>query len=237
MISTLLPHPVSAAKWAGVLVLLGAAYVVGLMSGAGSEGQDGVSLTHQSGLIEDAGDLESTPVTALRYGDTPDTTRTDGIEVPTWMDTLSTRGGANTDPDSLRGAETTPSGSQNATSDLPQTPQLNLDGLPYVITPMTNGRPALSVTSRMATLQGFDPRDGTPLEFDVPVPRDTWRLDLQAQGTALRNAAVASTTLQVRRRTALGWIGVGPSYGAVVTNEVTTGAGVTVSFSTTLYSR
>jgi len=68
------------------------------------------------------------------------------------------------------------------------------------------------------------------------LPRDTWRLDLRAQGTALRDAAVASTSLQVRRRTTFGWLGVGPSYGAVVTTEATTGFGVTVSFTTTLWS-
>jgi len=93
----------------------------------------------------------------------------------------------------------------------------------------------LDLTDDQATLTYFDGERWIQQEYDVP--RDTWRLDFSAHSTALQSAAVAMTSLQVRRRTALGWVGVGPSYGAVVTEEVTTGVGVTVSFSTTLYSR
>jgi len=92
----------------------------------------------------------------------------------------------------------------------------------------------LDLSSKQATLTYFDGERWMQQEYDIP--RDTWRLDLQAKGTALRDAAVASTSLQVRRRTALGWVGVGPSYGAVVTTDATTGLGVTVSFNTTLWS-
>lgn len=67
------------------------------------------------------------------------------------------------------------------------------------------------------------------------VPRDRWRLSLGLNAFALQDAAVASTSLQARRRTALGWVGVGPAYSAVVTNGVAqTGLGVTVSFESTL---
>jgi len=93
----------------------------------------------------------------------------------------------------------------------------------------------LDMSGDQATLTYFDGERWQQNVYDVP--RDTWRLDLTADATALQGAAVAMTSLQVRRRTALGWVGVGPSYSAVVTNEVTTGVGVTVSFSTTLYSR
>jgi len=92
----------------------------------------------------------------------------------------------------------------------------------------------LDLTGEKATLTYFDGERWQQNVYDVP--RDTWRIDLQAQGTALRDAAVASTSLQVRRRTALGWLGVGPAYSAVVTTEATMGLGLTVSLESTLWS-
>lgn len=69
------------------------------------------------------------------------------------------------------------------------------------------------------------------------VPRDRWRLDLHTNATAMMDAALATATVQVRRRGTLGWIGVGPSYSVVATDKVYTGWGATVTYNTTLFSR
>jgi len=235
MISTLLPNSADAAKGLGALVLLGAVYVGGVMTAAGGGKAPVATLSHQSDLITAYDDLESTAVTAIRYGDAPDSTRTDCIEVPAWLDTLQqgSRATSAEDSSSKKMSQTT-SDSRPLTS---EKFSIAMRGLPYVITPMMSGRPSLFVENDQAVLQSLSPRDGTPIEFEYDLPRDTWRVNLSAQGTALQGAAVASTNLQVRRRTTLGWVGGGPAYGAVVTDEVATGAGVTVSFNTTLWSR
>jgi len=113
----------------------------------------------------------------------------------------------------------------------------NMDGPGYGIIPMTSGRPRVSVESDLVTVPVFG-RRGALTKYEYDVPRDTWRLSLGLDAHASQDAAVASTSLQGRRRTALGWVGVGPAYSAVVTNGgARTGLGVTVSFESTLWSR
>jgi hypothetical protein len=65
-----------------------------------------------------------------------------------------------------------------------------------------------------------------------------WRLTSGLEATAGPGFGVATADLQLKRRTALGWVGVGPAYSVFANaKSLTTGAGVTVSFNTTLYSR
>jgi hypothetical protein len=65
-----------------------------------------------------------------------------------------------------------------------------------------------------------------------------WRLTSGLEATAGPGFGAWAADLQLKRRTALGWVGVGPAYSVFANaKSLTTGAGVTVSFNTTLYSR
>jgi len=191
----------------------------------------------RAGQESDLPDQGTTPDQRTEY-EAPDSsdTRTDCFQVPKWLTEQTTRGERIHGPPS---SEPAPSASPETLRSDPlggsYETSTAIAGPGYGIIPKTNARPRVSVGSRSVTVPVFD-RRGALTTYEYDLPRDTWRVTLGLHGTALQGAAVASTSLQVRRRTALGWVGVGPAYSAVIAGDVRSGAGVTVSFNTTLWS-
>lgn len=154
----------------------------------------GVSLQYQPGLISGYGDLSATAPTLITYGDAPDTTRTECFQAPIWLDRLRSQSQlTQSEPsrDSLRSRPRFDESSPTSDSEPPTSTRLRteLRGLPYVITPMTQGRPALSVGSDEVVLQSLSPRDGRPLEFTYPILRPSNRLSAVSEAILMPQTA------------------------------------------------
>lgn len=190
---------------------------------------------------------EPTTVTVYEAPDSTDT-RTECVEVPRWLNSIgrgksfgssldsaasSTSGRVEKMPDSI-----SMSGPKNPSLDSRDvsTARMALRSLPYVITPTTNGRPSLSVTSRTVTLSAFDPRDGSGLEYQWDVPEPTWSLNASARVTAGRAAGFGAADLLLTRHGDLGQVSIGPSAFAIVTEGgYEAGPGLTIRASTRLW--
>lgn len=191
------------------------------------------------------GDLAepSTPATRTEY-EAPDSSDTiqDCVTVPSWVLELT---------DSPRPSRTTTATeteqrtSVGTADSLPSTQRPSVgtsshvsDGRPYVITPMTSGRPALSVTTHTVTLSAVDPRDGSGLEYRYDVPRPDWRFTAEGRLYGTLSLAAATASAQLQRRTSAGWIGLGPAAVAVATGDrFQAGYGVALTFQSTLWNR
>jgi hypothetical protein len=178
-------------------------------------------------------------VTVYEAPDTADT-RTDCVEVPTWIGTLSDTTTSSA-MDQKISADTSAEASAWSPASRLEASSARLAGLPYVITPVTSGRPTLSVTSRTVTLSALDPRDGSGLKYRYQVPSPTWSLDAEA-GVG---ATVAPLTGRVRGASVTSTLGVSRHWDRVsgrlgVGLTATTdrlGATVSLTLTRTLISR
>lgn len=117
-----------------------------------------------------------------------------------------------------------------------------LAGLPYVITPMTQGRPSLSVGRTTVTLQSLSPKDGRILEWTYEIPQPSWRIGLRGTVAAGPRMNLGLSTIGYGRRFDLGWmhgwVDLGGGYGvAAVKDRVATGPVGEASIMLTLLSR
>jgi len=166
-------------------------------------------------------------------------TRTDCITLPSWLDSLQTR--STTDSSTTQrqrseqrnqdGAASGDGGSQGGSADDSYAAPTVSRGPSYVITPTTNGRPALSVTSQTVTRSAIDPRDGSGLEYTYEIPRDRNRLAAYADTYVLPNIAGTTIGARYERRLEWGRLSVAPGYAVMSEGR---GPAVTVSLSTGL---
>jgi len=255
MISTLLPNSADAAKGLGALVLLGAVYVGGVMTAAGGGKAPVATLSHQSDLITAYDDLESTAVTAIRYGDASDSTRTECFQAPIWLAGLTSSdaqmlSGGRESEQGIPGEKTAgrrpsdpkPSDSSEALPSAPHEDSLpmsmQISGLPYVITPMIGGRPTLSVGSERVTLSAFDPRDGAGMTYTYDVPQRTWSLTARGMISAGPKAAIGASSLLVEHHAGWGTRGIGSAGQMIITQDgYTAQPAITISLKRTIWSR
>ena len=138
-------------------------------------------------------------------------TRTDCIEVPTWMRDFSPTSVVASDKqpsthdrgerrieDSPAGADSSGSTSRPPTSLTSNYPRAA--GPPYFITPSQEGRPTLSVGSKRVTLSAIDPRTGAGREYTYEVPEDHWTIapSIGAETTAGGPVASAGASLSYK---------------------------------------
>jgi len=163
-------------------------------------------------------------------------TRQKCLTLPSWLDTLTTSFPAPSASrtDSLSSVDALPTRARPRLTQ--KTRFVSWDGLPYVITPMTGRRPALSVTSRTVTMSAVNPRSGRGLEYRWDVPRPEWRLIAGGDLTAGPVIGFTSSTLGLAKRTSVGWLSVQAGYGLSVTDQVRRGFVGKVTVRSTLYS-
>lgn len=215
---------------------------------SGDDDVSGVALVYQPGLISGYDDLSATRPVRVTFGDLPDSTVAWTIDIPAWYsqgiaprgersDTSTDEAGdvsALTSSTDSKPITTTPS-ARLPTNSFPQVPELST--FPFVTVPMKNGSPSLSVSSTAATLQAFSPQ-GRPLEYTYDIPEPTWRLTSGLRATAGPGFGVLTADLQLRHRTPIGWVGLGPAAIAHADRwSYWTGIGATVTLESTLYSR
>jgi len=159
------------------------------------------------------GDLvdATTPQEVIEY-QAPDTsdTRTDCIEVPTWLSTRFTTS-TSSKPAPVSGAAMQ-SGEAVAALRGPSSTQNGArDGHGYTITPLTSGRPRLSVGSRQVTLSAIDPRSGAGRRYTYDVPRPEWALwpEVEIRTTPWGLEASAGAALRWRDWTVTGGYTIG----------------------------
>jgi hypothetical protein len=73
------------------------------------------------------------------------------------------------------------------------------DGPPYAITPMTTGRPSLSVGSRQVTLSGYLP-SGEGRQWTYGIPQETWAIAPSLTAEATPSGPAAGAALTVSRK-------------------------------------
>jgi len=135
--------------------------------------------------------LDATTPTQVTTYEAPDTsdTRTECIEVPTWMQPFSIS-------DTGR-ASTTPSGTHGASLGMtqPAMPSPPSPTRSYVITPTIQGSPNLSVGAEQVRLQGFTP-SGAGREWTYDVPQEQWHLwpavEIRTTPSGLQASALAN---------------------------------------------
>jgi hypothetical protein len=236
----------TAAKGLGYVVLAVTLVVAGRWTaGAGADDASQMQVRMVQDVMAKA-DLEASGPVQVKVYEAPDSTdtRTDCVEVPTWLRQLHTaeRNGQNESVTPSAPPETGVSDTAKTMAKSRTKRSLRgLAGLPYIITPVTGRRPTLSVTTQTVTLSAIDPRDGSGLEYSYDVPSPTWSLDAEAGLSAtvapltgrLRGAA-ATSTLGLNRH----WddvsarLGVGPT---ATTDRL--GATVSLTLTRTLISR
>jgi hypothetical protein len=119
-------------------------------------------------------------------------TRTDCITVPSWLDSPTTLRA--TDASSAAPKDTGPRADTSVSlATEPTITMPSVDGLPYVITPMTRGRPSLSVGPRRVRLSAILPTTGAGRTYTWAVPPIRNRLagGLQARGSSAAVSAAA----------------------------------------------
>jgi len=123
------------------------------------------------------GDLvdATTPQEVIEY-QAPDTsdTRTDCIKVPRWLSLSRT-----SEAPLAQGKKTSADTVEEWRSQMGMRSARSLQksaGPPYAITPLTSGRPRLSVGSEQVTLSTIDPHSGAGREYAYDVPRPEWAL-------------------------------------------------------------
>jgi len=136
--------------------------------------------------------LDATTPTQVTEYDTSET-RTDCIQVPTWLASVST-------------ADSSSFGqSQGTTSSLETRPGMqgsvlqSMAGPTYAITPMTTGRPSLSVGSSEVTLSGYLP-DGRGRQWTYDIPQEAWSIAPSVTAEATPDGPVTSAALTVSRQ-------------------------------------
>jgi len=168
----------------------------------------------------------TTPGQVTEY-DTSET-RTDCIEVPTWLSRSVTsesqpRTGQATSADTA-GAWLSPQGTRSVLF------SERSDGPSFVTIPTTSGSPRLSVGSDEVQLQGYLPDSGAGREWTYDIPQDQWGAGLRGDLTA-GPWLHARSTVDITRYTTLGPLDVearlGAGYGALVTDEYRAGPVVT----------
>jgi len=162
--------------------------------------------------------LDATTPTQVTEYDTSET-RTQCIEVPTWLATHTTTNASSrpapaSDSVALSGAL-----SSRLRKPLSQM-RGGASGPPYAITPMTTGRPSLSVGSSEVTLSGYLP-DGRGRQWTYDIPQETW--SIAPSVTAVARWVQGTLTADVMRHAEWGPLDVrtrfGLGYGALVTDE------------------
>jgi hypothetical protein len=162
--------------------------------------------------------LSATTPTQVTEYDTSET-RTQCIEVPTWLATHTTTNASSrpapaSDSVALSGAL-----SSRLRKPLSQM-RGGASGPPYAITPMTTGRPSLSVGSSEVTLSGYLPT-GEGLQWTYDLPQDRWGVGLQSDFT-FSTWVQGTLTADVTRHAEWGPLDVqtrfGLGYGALVTD-------------------
>jgi hypothetical protein len=136
--------------------------------------------------------LDATTPTQVTEYDTSET-RTDCIQVPTWLASVNT-------------ADSSSFGqSQDTTSSLETRPDMqgsvlqSMAGPTYAITPMTTGRPSLSVGSSEVTLSGYLP-DGRGRQWTYDIPQPTWAIAPSVTAEATPEGPAAGAALTVSRK-------------------------------------
>lgn len=231
-------------RFFGGVVLVAAVLGAGVWIGRTTAPREEVPVTMTVERPMRASDLPtpSTPSTVTEY-EAPDSanTRTDCITVPEWL----TRPEAPpqkayaTRADSL--SPVVDSSIRANPPNTSSTPLNGSDGLGYVITPTTGGRPRLSVTRRTVTFSGFLPTTGAGRTWTYDVPRPDWSLDVEAGiGTTIApftgtiQSASTTATLGLNRywRDLTGRVGVGMT---ATTDRI--GATVSLTLTQTLITR
>jgi hypothetical protein len=157
--------------------------------------------------------LNATTPTQVTEYDTSET-RTQCIEVPTWLTSVNTADSNSFGPN------------QDTTSSLETRPDMqgsvlqSMAGPTYAITPMTTGRPSLSVGSSEVTLSGYLPT-GEGRQWTYDLPQDRWGVGLQSDFTFAKWVQ-GTLTADVTRHAEWGPLDVqtrfGLGYGALVTD-------------------
>jgi len=143
--------------------------------------------------------MDATTPTQVTEYDTSET-RTQCIEVPTWLansahtQSESERWPNGTLPDSTRRSE-----SQYRRQKRSLTRLQNTASPTYAITPMTTGRPSLSVGTEQVTLSGYLP-DGRGRQWTYDIPRPTWSIAPSVTAEATPDGPVTSAALTVSRK-------------------------------------
>ena len=154
--------------------------------------------------------MDATTPTQVTEYDTSET-RTQCIEVPTWI--ARAKGPDSISPSDTAGARDLPKSTQGGSENA-------LSTVRYSITPMTSGRPSLSVGSSEVTLSGYLP-DGRGRQWTYDLPQDEWGVGLESSFTFARWVQ-GTLTADVSRHAEWGPLDVetrlGLGYGALVTN-------------------
>ena len=145
-------------------------------------------------------------------------TRTDCITIPTWVDSLPRSTPPQSDSTKSGSVRESEPSAYSESSNPTQTFTASA-GPPYAITPMTNGRPALSVGSRLVHFSWIDPRTGAGNVEVYRVPQPTWTLEAVGEISAGRRAALGESTLYLTHTTDWGRLSVGPSAQAFATSD------------------
>lgn len=169
--------------------------------------------------------LEGTTPNVRREYQAPDTVHTtqECVTIPSWLtqsDTQKTRisGERRMEVFDEQNVPSTPAIQPSFQSGVAM-----LRGLNYLITPIRNGSPSLTVGSRRVVLQSLSPRDGSMMEFEYEVPRPSWAIDVRGDALAGRDMSAVSSTIGLAHRTPLGWLRLGAGYGVAVTDHIRQG--------------
>lgn len=158
-------------------------------------------------------------VTTYKAPDSSDT-RKECFQIPTWLSqssaSTSTKSAKSKISDSLATADTSHS-TQNSNA---ETPLKKSVGPAYAITPLTDGRPSLSVTSQKIELQGVLPT-GAGRTWTYNIPQDNNRLSAYATAMTLPATPAVTSGLRYERRWHLGRMDLtaAPFAGVGVTSE------------------
>jgi len=140
--------------------------------------------------------LDATTPTQVAEYDTSET-RPDCIQVPTWLASQPTSTPQRSDS-VQRGSAGIPDSTRLSTGQSWER-SMALHGPTYAITPMTTGRPALSVGSSEVTLSGYLP-DGRGRQWTYDIPQETWAIAPSVTAEATPSGLVTSAALTVSRQ-------------------------------------
>jgi hypothetical protein len=189
------------AAWLGGVVLLLAALTVGYQAGQWtapepSPQNDTVTVAEP---MRPGDILEATTPTQVTEHDTSET-RTECIQVPTWLARSTTSASSKHGPvsDSVTQSGEAPERQLRPSFGMPGEPS----GPTYAITPLTQGSPSLSVGRGEVTLSGYLPT-GEGRQWTYRIPQDSWHLwpSVSAATTPSGLQAAAEANLRWKRVT------------------------------------
>jgi len=161
--------------------------------------------------------MDATMPTQVTEYDTSET-RTQCIEVPTWLARSTTN--ASSRPAPASDSVALSGGLSSRLRKLSSQMRGGASGPTYAITPMTTGRPALSVESSEVTLSGYLPT-GEGRQWTYDLPQDRWGVGLRS-GFTFSTWVQGTLTADITRHAEWGPLDVqtrfGLGYGALVTN-------------------